>query len=450
MKFSKLLAASAVILSGMTLAAGSVYSMRVSLNHKNGFYRSGENAVCSALLLKNGKPAVGEKIRCTIKRERVSYETMDAVCNGKPLKFKASMDRPGWMMFSFSVIGKDGKELSGPKVFRHRRKPTVVGEIGTIYDRDLIRAYPSRPADFKEFWAKERAKLDKTPLDPVIKEVKAVSNTADKVKCYAIEIKSSGMHPVTGYMAVPVNAQAKSLPVVVDFLSGVWGDASKQIACQTAASANMVSLYVTWHGMATGHPANWYVKNRKWYKPLKDIDKPGKWLLHDMYVRVMRTFDFAKSIPEWNGKELIVRGGSGGGLQAIAAAGLVPEITTALVGVPSGCEMNAHRMGRWPAYVLRSCPEVAKRPEVERAIAYYDCVNFAPDIKCEIFVSTGFTDEMCMPSAVIAFYNNLPADTRKHLTTDPRGGHYGLTKDRAAAERFSKLSTITVHSVNPV
>ena len=93
---------------------------------------------------------------------------------------------------------------------------------------------------------------------------------------------------------------------------------------------------------------------------------------------------------------------------------------------------------------------MAKRPEVERAIAYYDCVNFAPDIKCEIFVSTGFTDEMCMPSAVIAFYNNLPADTRKHLTTDPRGGHYGLTKDRAAAERFSKLSTITVHSVNPV
>jgi len=335
--------------------------------------------------------------------------------------------------------------LSGPKVFRHRRKPSVAGEIGAIFDRDKIKPLIERPADFDEFWAKQRAELDKIPLDPVIKEVEPTAKTKGKVKCYAIEVKCAGDHPVTGYMAIPVNAKAKSLPVVIDYLSRTWSDASKEIACNNAAIGNFVSLYVSWHGMETGHPREWYSKNNKWYKATANIDKLGKWSNHSMYLRVMRACDFAKTITEWNGKDLIVRGGSLGGIQTIAAAALVPEVTIAFISVPSNCEINGPKSGRGSAGTLRKNKSLLNKPEVMKAMSYYDAVNFAPRIKCETFVATGFTDELCFPSNVIAFYNTLPAGIRKNLSTMPTGGHYGLTRDKAAEKRVSNgLNSVQV------
>ena len=64
-------------------------------------------------------------------------------------------------------------------------------------------------------------------------------------------------------------------------------------------------------------------------------------------------------------------------------------------------------------------------------------------IKCEVYVCTGFTDELCPPSNVFAFYNAIPAETNKTMCTSPFTGHYGTTANPKAAKRLEELRGAT-------
>ncbi|NTU50464.1 MAG: hypothetical protein HGA87_06280, partial [Desulfobulbaceae bacterium] len=85
-------------------AAFAGYSLDVNLDKADGYYKVGEETVCTATLMKDGKPAVGEKLRCTVKRERDILRRDEFVCDGKAVTIKASMDRPGWLFFGFEII----------------------------------------------------------------------------------------------------------------------------------------------------------------------------------------------------------------------------------------------------------------------------------------------------------------------------------------------------------
>ena len=55
----------------------------------------------------------------------------------------------------------------------------------------------------------------------------------------------------------------------------------------------------------------------------------------------MRSLDYVKSLPEWNGKVLIVKGGSQGGAQSIVAAALDNNVTMMIAEVPAMCDHSA-------------------------------------------------------------------------------------------------------------
>ena len=417
------------------------YSLEVDLDKSDGYYRVGEETVCTARLLTDGKPAVGETLRCTVNRERDVLRQDSFVCDGKPVTIKASMDRPGWLFFGFEILGQDGKPLQGEGIFKHRMKPTIVGEIGAMYDADKIKAIASCPPDFDAYWASCRAKLDQVPLEPKLTEAAVPRAFQGKVKCYSVEVKCLGRTPVTGYLAVPVDAKPKSLPACVDYLSMVWKDANRNTAVETA-SKGVLALYASWHGLPTGKTDEEYQNiARTWYEEggkAGDTDR-DTWFAHDMYLRVMRALDFIKSRPEWDGKKLVVRGGSLGGIQTIAAAALDRDVTVAVVSVPAGCEYNGYKQGRDAAALYRGKESVARivaDPRRSVTLAYHDGVNFAPRIKCEIYVCTGFADELCTPSSVFAFYNALPPTITKFMSTNPKTGHYGTTKNTAGDKRL--------------
>ncbi|NLT69802.1 MAG: acetylxylan esterase [Verrucomicrobiaceae bacterium] len=420
------------------------YSIDLRLDKSDGYYSVGEETVCTATLLKDGKPAVGETLRCTVKRERDTLRRDEFVCDGDAVEIRAAMDRPGWLFFGFEIIGPDGKPLQGEGIFKHHMKPTIVGEIGAMHDADKIKALDSRPADFDTYWASCRSKLDQIPLDPKMTEVAVPTASRGKVQCYSIEVQCLGRTPVTGYLALPVDAKPGSLPAYVNFQSMVWRDASRSRAI-AMASKGVLALYVSWHGLPTGGTEEDYKKiSRTRYEEGGrggDTDR-DTWFRHDMHLKVMRALDFLKSRPQWNGTELVASGGSLGGIHAITAAALDREITTAIVSVPSGCEYNGHKQGRDSAGLYRGERGIARlEADPRRAVtlAYHDGVNFAPLIQCDIYVCTGFADELCTPSSVFAFYNALPATTKKFMSTSPTTGHYGTTKNTAGDERLSEI-----------
>ena len=76
-------------------------------------------------------------------------------------------------------------------------------------------------------------------------------------------------------------------------------------------------------------------------------------------------------------------------------------------------------------------------------------MNFAKRITCEVYVCTGFADEGCCPSNVFAFYNAIPATTNKTMTTNPRTGHYGTTKEVKGNARITEIFRNTTISLTP-
>ena len=148
---------------------------------------------------------------------------------------------------------------------------------------------------------------------------------ADKVDSFAFSINCLGRLPVTGYLSIPKDAAPKSSPILADYLSMVTTDASPNVPAQAALQYHAIAIYVSWHGFETGHEPAWYATQRSlFYKNggLDTIATNTDWVFHDMYLRVLRALDYMKSRPEWNGKDLIIRGGSLGGIQAIVAAAL--------------------------------------------------------------------------------------------------------------------------------
>jgi len=122
-----------------------------------------------------------------------------------------------------------------------------------------------------------------------------------------------------------------------------------------------------------------------------------------MSLRVMRALQYVKTLPQWNGKDLLVSGGSQGGLQTIWAAALDSDVTEADAVVPWGCDIggkenfNRHFGGWHLPYT--------------RAMDYFDCINMAKRIKCKMVISrAGLGDYVCPPSGIAVMYNNLKCD----------------------------------------
>lgn len=429
------------------------FYMDIAWNRLSGIYKCGEKAEYKALLMRDKKPVSGLHGRYIVKFEGKIIRTQPVTYNGTPISVVCGSDKPGWVYVGFEIYDKDGKPISGKNgvfIKRHgltRFKPTIVGEIGAMFDPEKITEHLALPKDFDQFWQQQRAELDKVPVKAKLTPVEVPQKFKNQVKCYSISIDCAGSKPVTGYLALPTNLGSRKVPALVDYLSWVSQDAIKSAAVSVAAKG-VIALFATWHGLPSGRDSAFYQKNVPLEAPIRsNLDSREKCYLRQMCLRVMRAMDYVKSRPEWDGRQLIIQGGSLGGYQAIAACALDPDVTLGVIGVPVS-DLNGYLFGR----PLNLIPNglTAYQKQVPRAateaMAYYDPTSFASRIKCEVFVCTGFTDETCHPSGVWVFYNNLPPDTRKTMSTDPVSGHYGTTKNLKGENRLRQLfSSITVY-----
>ena len=142
-----------------------------------------------------------------------------------------------------------------------------------------------------------------------------------------------------------------------------------------------------------------------------------------MYLRVLRALDVLASQPEWDGRTLVIIGGSQGGAQAMAGAALDPRVTFVVAMNPAMCDHSGMVVGRiagWPKLVPKGTDGKPDSASLETS-RYFDCVNFAPRIKAPLFGWEGFLDVVAPPTSVFAAYNRL---TDKHeIVNDVSHGH---------------------------
>ena len=436
--FEKLLFALLGVVFAVGAFAGDFAIRGLKLNHSDGFYKKGEEIVVTGRLLKGGQPAPEYKLRAVTRWESVkAVATKDFPCDGKPFEVTFKSDKPGWVYFTFQVIGPDGKVVKAPaeKPVQHIKKD-LVGEIGAMIAADEIRGTEECPADFDEFWKNEIAKLDKVPMNPRLEKIDSGRKGVD---LYTVKVDTGLDWPVTAYLAVPTGAKAKSLPIYLTFLDGVLGDAYRNVVLNMA-ERGAVAMISTWHGYDVNRDKQYYKETNGKLQSWKTAAEGREGFhQHKIFLRAYRAAQYLKTRPEWNGKDFLVQGGSLAGAQAAAVAALDKDVTIAFIHTPSSCGYNADLAGRKSAHPFHWVPKAWITSEMRKAIPYSDVIHLAKHIRCESYFCTGFADEMCTPSGVYAAFNNVPADVKKVMTTNPRTGHYGTTIDTRAVKRLNEV-----------
>ena len=146
-----------------------------------------------------------------------------------------------------------------------------------------------------------------------------------------------------------------------------------------------------------------------------------------MYLRDSRVLDYLLTRPDWDGKTIVLTGGSMGGQQSLALAGLRPEkISAVLVCVPAGADTNADLHGRKAGYP--NWP--SDNADVMKTALYFDPVNFASHIKAPVMAGMGFIDTIAPPVGIWTALNQIPGGNEplpliesEHDNLTPEKGH---------------------------
>ena len=345
-----------------------------------------------------------------------------------PYTFKDKFTRPGFIRYRAELHKKGGKILRGKK-----RAIFFDGSAGA----DVRELKPqAEPADFDEFWAGQRARLAKVPLKYTMDEVTSASTP--EVKLYAVQVSCAGARPVTGYLWVPTDTSRK-YPVRVTF-QGWYNKPDKVQRPYKSKNSGEIHFAINAHGFELNQTATYYVNffkkissNGKEYAfdPIQNSDRMTAYF-NGMALRVMRALEFVKALPQWNGRDLWVRGGSQAGLQSLWAAGLDKDVTKCEIFKPWCCDLAGH------AKALRMPSTFA--PDYTPALDYYDGAFHAKRIKCPVEIGVaGLGDFVCPPAGMMAMFNNLqvPAKIRFYqgeghggrLSTPGNPPHYELKND---------------------
>jgi cephalosporin-C deacetylase-like acetyl esterase len=199
------------------------------------------------------------------------------------------------------------------------------------------------------------------------------------------------------------------------------------------ALAGFLAVETNAHGIENDKPESFYREleagDLKGYME-RDSGDPARMYMRGMFLRVLRTLEFLKSRPEWDGRNLVVRGVSQGGTQALVAAGLDPQVSFCVANIPGFCLNTGAVDGQdgFFLYMQRRDGKLVTRDglPVSQAmidtVPYYDAAVFAQRIKCPCVLSTGFNDRLCPPTSVYAAFNNIPIQA-KCIVNDVEAGH---------------------------
>ncbi|MCQ2378522.1 MAG: acetylxylan esterase [Victivallaceae bacterium] len=302
---------------------------------------------------------------------------------GNPVKVTTTLDTPGFVRLTFTLHDADGKLFLGAGKF-----DSCAGA-----DEEKI-SQIAEPEDFDAFWAKQKARLAAVPLKPEFKEI--AGRDPENFRSFEVTIPAPGNAPVTGFLVVPRDAKAKTLPANVAF----QGYGVHMPSC-AFPQKGCIFFEINAHGMPLAqtresikelaHKLNRYA--------LDDTADPENAYFCGMALRVLRALEFVRTLPEWNGKDLMVSGGSQGGLQSLWAAGLDDKVSFCQPYIPWCCNLGSETLGFMPKTWGVTYTEGAR---------YFDAANFAKRIKCPVEITrAGLGDFICPPSGVARMYHNL-------------------------------------------
>lgn len=280
-----------------------------------------------------------------------------------------------------------------------------------------------RPADFDAFWDGKLAELAAVPPDPQIETPDKQQVAGVGYSKFSLAVRDGGR--VRGQMAWP-DREGRFPALVIFQWAGVYPLAPGTVTGN--AEKGWLAVNVMAHDLPFDEPAAFYEEQKegalKEYGLIGRDDRETSYFLR-MFLGARRVLDFVKTLPQWDGRTLVVHGTSKGGSQALVAAALDTGVTAVVVNVPAMCDQNAPSAGRrapFPYWTAKP-PGGLDPARIAEAANYYDVAHFAPRISAPVLVSAGLRDESCPPHGIAAMANALAGP--KEVVFLPGANHKG-------------------------
>lgn len=340
----------------------------------------------------------------------------------------------------------DGGTMKDPGFLRCEVKATVEGRdyrsVGTAgFAPDRIVPTVENPPDFDAFWAANREALAKLPIDARLTPKPELSTA--KADVYHVSLQNVGSNPQGGtsrfYGILAVPKAEGTFPALMN-PPGAGARPYKGLVDR--AEMGFITLQVGIHGIPVDLEPELY--DSLLFGPLAawqgygtfNLDDRDRYYYRRVYLGCVRADDFLVSHPKWDGKNLVVTGGSQGGALSITTAGLDPRVTELAVEFPALSDQTGYLKGRaggWP-HLFKDEKDGHRTPAKIRTAAYYDVVNFARRVKAPGFYSWGYNDEICPPTSMFAAYNVVTAP--KTLLLALETGHFTVAEQDARIDRW--------------
>lgn len=391
-------------------------------SHPDRIYSTGENATLRLEAYAGGLPVDGIWVHFSSGDELMPPQLKDSVLFQKGLAMLpiGTREEPGFrsINYSFTIDGKEYKDY-----------------VNVAFSPQLLEPYTPMPDDFDRFWKKNLSRVEKIDLDPVITPLPQYSTETVEVSKVRLTVGPDGRN-LYAYLSRPKDG--KKHPVLFE---PPGAGTRKRNPSTFYASKGYIYMNISIHHDADSElPDEEYSKIVNEYEDYwhDGLESPQEFYYRDVYSACSRCIDYLCSLPDWDGKNVGVTGGSQGGALSIVSAVLNPKVTFCVSFYPALCDLLAARYGRapgWPKYFLKG----NEKEGTETTLPYYDVANFARKLNCPVFYAFGFNDLTCCPSSTYATYNVITAP--KHLALTYTNGHwrFSVTNKEALAWMNSQL-----------
>lgn len=379
-------------------------------DHADWLYKTGERAKVEVTFCLYGIPQNVE-VKYEIGRDMMPADQrgMVRLKNGRAVIDMGTLKEPGFLDLRLSAT------VNG-KTYPHHVK------VG--FSPEQLKPYTKTPADFDTFWKQNVEEARHTPVTATTEPIP--SFTDDEVECSLVKLRIDKYHSIYGYLTKP-KAPGKYPVVLTPPGAGIKTIKNHD---DLYSRNGFIRLEIEIHGLnpnlsnetfqeitAAFSDENGYLEN--------GLDDRDNYYMKHVYVGCVRAIDYLTSLPEWDGKNVAVQGGSQGGALALITAGLDPRVTACVANHPALSDMAGYLDNRAGGYPHFNRMHNMLTPEKVRTMAYYDVVNFVRRITCPVYLTWGYNDDVCPPTTSYIVYNLItaPKDAlitpiNEHWTTD--------------------------------
>lgn len=388
-------------------------------DHADWLYQTGENAKVEVSFCKYGIPRDGE-LKYSIGNDMLQPDKHGSVKlkNGRAVINMGTKKTPGFRDMKLSV------SLDG-KTYEHHIK------VG--FSVDKIKPYTQEPQDFRSFWQKNVEELKQVPMSYTKELYK--DYCTDKIDCYLVKLQIDKMgHSMYGFLFYPKNAQPGKHPVVLCPPGAGIKTIKDPMRNKYYAENGFVRFEVEIHGLDPRISSETFGEISRAFNDrnggylANGLENKNIYYMKHVYVGLVRCIDFLTSLPEWDGKNVAVQGGSQGGALAIIAAGLDSRVTQCVANHPALSDMAGYAAkggtGGYPHFCRQ--PQILSNKDCLNTLAYFDVVNFARYVKAPTYLTWGYNDVTCPPTTSYAVWNTLKC-TKESLLT-PINEHWTTTE----------------------